>query len=92
MTRSNLRTTLGTVTLALSLLATGAVEPGFAQTPADTGIRGSSTQTDDAEDDGMDLGWIGLLGLAGLLGLRRREPTVTRVDRVDTTASTRPRV
>ena len=92
MSRSTLRTTLGTATLALSLLATGGVERSFAQT-GDTAARaGSSTQTDDAEDDGMDLGWIGLLGLAGLLGLRRREPTVTRVDRVDTTASTRPRV
>ncbi len=93
MSRSTLRTTLGTATLALSLLATGAVEPGFAQTtPGDTGFRAGTTQTDNAEDDGMDLGWIGLLGLAGLLGLRRREPTVTRVDRVDTAASTRARV
>jgi MYXO-CTERM domain-containing protein len=91
MSRSTLRTTLGTATLALSLLATGGVERSFAQT-GDTAARaGSSTQT-DTDDDGMDLGWIGLLGLAGLLGLRRREATVTRVDRVDTTASTRPRV
>ena len=88
MSRSTLRTTLGTATLALSLLATAGVERSFAQ---DTARVGSSTQA-DTEDDGMDLGWIGLLGLAGLLGLRRREATVTRVDRVDTTASTRPRV
>ena len=91
MSRSILRTTLGTATLALSLLATAGVERSFAQT-GDSVRVGSSTQTDTDDDDGMDLGWIGLLGLAGLLGLRRREATVTRVDRVDTTASTRPRV
>ena len=89
MSRTDSRRILGTATLAFALLATAGVQTGFAQT--DTAARsGSSTAPED--DGGFDMGWIGLLGLAGLLGLRRREAVVTRVDRVDTTASTRPRV
>lgn len=35
--------------------------------------------TDNRNDRGTDLGWLGLLGLGGLLGLRRREaPAVHR--------------
>jgi MYXO-CTERM domain-containing protein len=86
-----MRRLLGTAVLALSLLATGTVTPGHAQsTPAGGAQGGSTTTTDNNDDGGMDMGWIGLLGLAVLLGMRRREPT--RVDRVDTTASTRARV
>jgi hypothetical protein len=89
MSRTALHRTLGTAVLSLALLATTAVTPSAAQT--DTAARGN-TSTAPAEDDGFDMGLLGLLGLAGLLGMRRREPVVTRVDRVDTTASTRPRV
>lgn len=35
--------------------------------------------TRTADDDGMDLGWLGLIGLAGLLGLRRRDDTRSHV-------------
>ena len=89
MSRTALYRTLGTAVLSLGLLATTAVTPVIAQT--DTAAR-SSASTAPAEDDGFDMGLLGLLGLAGLLGMRRREAVVTRVDRVDTTASTRPRV
>jgi hypothetical protein len=81
---------LGTATLALALLTVGAVQPSFAQT--DTAARSGSSTAPDNDEGGFDMGLLGLLGLAGLLGMRRREPVVTRVDRVDTTASTRPRV
>jgi len=86
MSRTDSRRILGTATLAFALLAAAGVQPAAAQT--DTAARsGASTAPDN--DEGFDMG---LLGLAGLLGLRRREAVVTRVDRVDTTASTRPRV
>lgn len=89
MTRTNSRRILGTATLAFALLATAGVQSGSAQT--DTAARGGASTAPET-DDGFDMGLLGLLGLAGLLGLRRREAVVTRVDRVDTTASTRPRV
>jgi len=89
MSRTDSRRILGTATLAFALLAAAGVQPAAAQT--DTAARsGASTAPDN--DEGFDMGLLGLLGLAGLLGLRRREAVVTRVDRVDTTASTRPRV
>jgi MYXO-CTERM domain-containing protein len=69
--------------LALGLSTAGLVSPAFAQA---TGEPGTTTTTTTDDDDGMDWGWLGLLGLAGLLGLRRRDP----VDRIDTTARTRP--
>ena len=51
-----------------------------AQDPMDADL-----DAQEADDDGMDWGWIGLLGLAGLLGLRRR-------DHVDHTTTRNPRV
>jgi hypothetical protein len=89
MQRTDSRRILGTAALALSLLATGAVRPTFAQTtPPPAGAPRADVETEE-EGEGFDSGLLGLLGLAGLLGLRRREATVTRVD---ATASTRPRV
>jgi hypothetical protein len=90
MPHADARRLFGTAILSLSLLATAAVTPAIAQDAGAGTQGGASTQTENNNDDGMDLGWIGLLGLAGLLGLRKREPV--RVDRVDTTASTRARV
>ena len=92
MSRTALHRILGTTVLSLSLLATSAVTPSFAQTAGDTAARSGASTTPADDDGGFDMGLLGLLGLAGLLGMRRREAVVTRVDRVDTAPSTRPRV
>jgi hypothetical protein len=92
MQRIEYRRIIGSAILALTLLATGAVAPSVAQTPAGTGAQGDATTVPD-DDDGMDLGWLGLLGLAGLLGLRRKdEHHVTRVDTTAGTGTSRARV
>ena len=94
MQRIEVRRIIGSGILALALLATGAVSPSSAQEPATgTGAQGGATTTDDTDEGGMDLGWIGLLGLAGLLGLRKRDDHhVTRVDTTTGTATGRTRV
>ena len=79
--------------LALIIAAglTAAAVPSYAQTtttpPATTDTATPPATTDtgtttvaDADDDGMDWGWLGLLGLLGLAGLsgrRRHVDTVT---------------
>lgn len=48
---------------------------------------GTTQNTDAADDDGFDLGWLGLIGLLGLAGLsgRRRHDTVTPTHTTHTT-------
>lgn len=85
--------------LALIIAAglTAAAVPSYAQTtttppattdtatpPATTDTGAGTTTVADADDDGMDWGWLGLLGLLGLAGLsgrRRHVDTVTTTRR-----------
>ena len=91
MQRNTLRRLIGSGILALALTASGA------QAQAGTGAAGTGTQgtteTQNEDEGGMDLGWLGLLGLAGLLGLRKKDDHhVTRVDTTTGTGSSRTRV
>lgn len=89
MREFDLRRVMQSTALAAALVIGSAAAPVrlSAQT-ADNNTPVTTTET-DADDDGMDLGWLGLLGLAGLLGLRRRDHTHTtttyRADPADTT-------
>ena len=58
----------GILLLALSFGV--ATLPASSQSPGDNR---SGVENRAADDDGVDLGWLGLLGLAGLLGLKRRD-------------------
>jgi MYXO-CTERM domain-containing protein len=59
--------------LVASIAIGSAALPNVALAQGDATTAGQTTRTNDADDDGMDWGWLGLLGLAGLLGLRRRD-------------------
>ena len=61
---------VGSLLVILPAIAQETAEPvDMSETPGPT----TTTRTDTADEDGMDLGWIGLLGLAGLAGLMRRD-------------------
>ena len=72
-----------------SLIVAGTVGGAFAQADAPATDAPVVAQTEVADDDGFDLGWLGLLGLLGLAGLaRRKEPVHRHTTTTGTTGTT----
>ena len=57
--------------MAAMLLASPLLSQSDPNRPVDTAL---TQRTEDRQNSGFDMGWLGLLGLAGLLGMKRKSP------------------